>query len=493
VHISRRERVLEWPRRRSRPRRSRPRSAAAGALASLGVAIVAVVGSAGGVHATGAARIVVQLEPEAVVVPIHLRAGPPTTKACQQATHGEVSCYDPAQLRTAYDLGPLYRAGVEGKGETIVIVDAFGSPTIAADLKTFDAAFSIPAPPSFRILTPTGPIPAYRRDGKDRYGWASETSLDVEWAHALAPEASIVLVETPTDEVEGTTGFPDIVAAEHYVLDHHLGDVISQSFGATEQTFTSYAQLAPLRSAFVQAERDHVSVLSGSGDLGATDFEDNASTIYPFRVTSWPASDPLVTAVGGTKLDLGASGTQLEAPVAWNDTFEKDSTPYPNASGGGRSIFFARPSYQDAVKAVTGGRRGVPDVAMSASCTAVVDVYVGDRGPTALPGWQPMCGTSEATPLFAAVVALADEEAGHPLGLLDPALYALLGVHDSGLVAVTKGNNTVAFTPKGGKRVTVVGFDASARYNLVTGVGTVDAARFVPALVRESEKLDPQR
>jgi subtilase family serine protease len=432
--------------------------------------------------------VVVRLVPEAIVVPVGAGSGPPTTARCRADTGGVVSCYQPAQLRTAYDLGPLYAKGIEGKGQTIVIVDAYGSPTIRADLATFDTAFAIPAPPSFRILTPTGPIPAYSVHGKDRYGWASETSLDVEWAHALAPKAAIVLVETPTDEVEGTTGFPDIVAAEHYVLDHHLGGVISQSFGATEQTFTSYAQVAPLRSAYLAADADHVTVLSGSGDLGATDFEDNATTIYPKRVTSWPASDPLVTAVGGTKLDLRANGTEVHAAVAWNDTYAR--TPvYPSATGGGRSIFFARPAYQNAVASVTGPHRGVPDISMSASCTGVVDVYLGVRGPTTAPGWQPMCGTSEATPLFAAVVALADEVASHPLGLLNPDLYALLGSHDSGLVAVTSGGNTVEFTPAHGKAVTVKGFHATAGYNLVCGIGTIDAARFVPALVAESRTL----
>jgi subtilase family serine protease len=433
--------------------------------------------------------VVVRLVPEAIVVPVGAGAGPPTTARCKAETGGAVSCYQPFQLRTAYDLGPLYAKGIEGKGETIVIVDCYGSPTIGADLATFDAAFKIPAPPSFRILTPTGAIPAYTVHGKDRYGWASETSLDVEWAHALAPKAAIVLVETPTDEVEGTTGFPDIVAAEHYVLDHHLGEVISQSFGATERTFTSFKQLAPLRSAYLAADAAHVTVLSGSGDLGATDFEDNASSIYPYRVSSWPATDPLVTAVGGTKLELRANGTELTAAVAWNDTFSRTPRPYPDATGGGTSIFFTRPAYQHAVASVTGPHRGVPDISMSAACTGVVDVYLGVRGPTTAPGWQPMCGTSEATPLFAAIVALADEEAGHPLGLLNEDLYAMLGAHAPGLVAVTSGDNTVAFTPSHATQVTVKGFDATRGYNLATGVGTVDAARFVPELVAEAHAL----
>jgi subtilase family serine protease len=413
---------------------------------------------------------------------------PPTTASCRAQSAGKSACYDPAQLRVAYDLAPLYAKGIEGQHQTIVIVDSFGSPTITADLAAFDAAFSLPAPPSFRIIRPRGPIPPYTATGKDRFGWATETSLDVEWAHALAPMASILLVETPTDEVEGTTGFPDIVAAENYVIKHKLGTVISQSFGATEQTFSSKSQVTKLRSAFLAAEKANVSVLGGSGDLGATDFESNAKDIYPFRVTSWPASDPLVTAVGGTYLNLNDQGKPLAPASAWNDTFAR-TPPYPAATGGGHSEFFARPAYQNGVSAVAGTHRAVPDISMSASCSGFVDVYVSAAGNGGHP-WLKLCGTSEATPEFAAIVALADQVAGHGLGLLNPALYALQHVASSGLVPVTSGNNTVAFVSKG-KTVTVQGFQATAAYNLATGLGTIDAALFVPALVHEWKLLRP--
>jgi subtilase family serine protease len=457
------------------------------AATGLWAAIGLVVGT---VHAAPVTPAVVRLTPGAIVSSLGPAPSPPTTPECLAQSGGKQACYDPAQLRVAYDLAPLYAKGVEGQHETIVIVDAYGSPTITSDLATFDAAFSLPAPPSFKILRPRGPIPPYRTTGKDRFGWASETSLDVEWAHALAPMASILLVETPTDEVEGTTGFPDIVAAENYVIAHKLGQVISQSFGATEQTFSSKAQLSALRSAFLAAQKANVTVLGGSGDLGATDYEYNAVAIYPRRVTSWPASDPLVTAIGGTKLDLDTAGNQLSPAVAWNDTYERP-LPSPNATGGGHSEFFKRPSYQNSVKAAAGGARSVPDVSMSAACTGLVDTYVGAPGPGGGPGgggWRPMCGTSEATPLFAAIVALADQEADRSLGLLNPALYGLQHVSSSGLVPVTSGNNTVAFNSKG-KTVTVTGFTATANYNLATGLGTIDAALFVPALVHEWDLL----
>ena len=311
--------------------------------------------------------------------------------------------------------------------------------------------------------------------------WAGETTLDVEYAHALAPGASILLVETPTSENEGTSGFPQIVTAEEYVINHGLGAVISQSFSATEETFAGYAQIEPLRAAYLDADRHHVTVLAASGDQGATDYTGNGSDFYTRRVTSWPDSDPLVTGVGGTQLtEYGAS----YASVAWNDTYDQASDEYwggstdpdPLASGGGTSEYFTRPSYQNGVEAVTGARRGVPDIAMSAACDGAVNVYSSfANGPA---GWSLTCGTSEATPEFAAIVALADQVAGHPLGLLNPTLYALLAEHAPGLVDVTAGNNTVSFH-QGAKANTVAGYQAVKGYNLVTGVGTVNAAKFV--------------
>src|SRR5207237_3782616 len=115
-------------------------------------------------------------------------------------------------------------------------------------------------------------------------------------------------VETPVSETEGVQGFPEIVAAENYVIDHHLANVISQSFGATEPTFPTRQSLLDLRSAFVNANKNDVTVLGASGDEGSTDFESNLQDLYPFQVNSWPSSDPLVTSIGGTKLTLDDAG-----------------------------------------------------------------------------------------------------------------------------------------------------------------------------------------
>ena len=371
----------------------------------------------------------------------------------------------PAQLRTAYDLWPLYARGVDGNGQTIVIVVPFGSPVIQQDLQHFDQSFGLPAPPSFRVITPAGPVPP--GGGQERDTSVIEATLDVDWSHALAPAASIVLVETPTAEIEGATGFAQIAAAEQYVLRHHLGGVISMSLGATEQTFASKAQLRGFRSAFELAAqpRYRVTLLASTGDYGATSFTYHTKSLYHRDVVGWPATDPLVTAVGGTRMFLTRSGSRIRPDVGWM------------GSGGGRSAVFARPGYQDG--AVTGPMRGIPDISMDASCQSAVALYVGG----AAGEWGPECGTSLSSPLFAGIVALADQEAGHPLGLINPALYQMAAAHDRGIVDVVSGSNGGTFTV-GGRPYTVPGFTAGPGYDLVTGLGTVDGRYFVPELAK---------
>jgi subtilase family serine protease len=411
-------------------------------------------------------------------------AAPPTTAQCERAF--KIACYGARQIQRAYDLPALYRTGVAGQHQTIIIVDSFGSPTIAHDLAVFDKTYGLPAPPSLRVIAPAGAIPPYHKNGT-REGWAGETTLDVEYAHTIAPRANILLVETPVSEEEGTVGFPQIVKAEQYVIDHHLGSVISQSFSATEQTFPTAQSLLRLRSAYLDAARKHVTVLAASGDSGAADVHFNEIDYYLHPVTSWPDSDPLVTGVGGTQLLLNASGAHTAPDRVWNDTFSKptqefifgDAGPNPLAGGGGKSVIFGRPAYQAGVRSVVGNHRGVPDISMSGACNGAVNIYQSFPGQPA--GWYPTCGTSESTPLFAGIVALAAQKAGHPLGLINPALYFMSAVHARGLVDVTRGNNTAAFE-QGGSLHTVTGFSARRGYDLASGVGTVDARWFVPEL-----------
>ena len=224
--------------------------------------------------ATGASAPAAQTNRVAVATPFAVRLGnahwsqPPTTAQCI-ATIG-LACYRPSQFQQAYDLKPLYAAHLNGRGRTIVIVDSFGSPTIMSDLATFDQNFHLPAPPNFTVLQPVGKVPPFDPTNATMVGWAEETSLDVEYSHAMAPGANIVLLETPVAETEGAVGFPQIIAAENYAINNHLGDVISQSFGATEQTFPSPRRSWGCAAPISTPRRNNVTVLASSGDDGAT-------------------------------------------------------------------------------------------------------------------------------------------------------------------------------------------------------------------------------
>lgn len=388
-------------------------------------------------------------------------ATPPTTAECQ-ALFG-INCYSPIQFRKAYNVLKMAKKGITGKGTTIAVVDSFGSPTVAHDLHVFDQTYGLPDPPSIKTITPAGALPPFDPTNDDQNGWAFETTLDVEYAHAMAPDANILVVATPVSETEGVTGFPEIVAAENYVIDHSLADVISQSFGATENTFPSVASLLSLRSAFVNAAAHHVTVLGASGDNGATDDELDGTTLYPYRVNSWPSSDPLVTSVGGTELHLDAEGDRTARDEVWNDGY--------GAPGGGLSSVFARPSFQDSVKSVVGTQRGTPDVSMSAAVDGGAIVYLS-YDPTYV-GYHIVGGTSEATPIFAGVVAMADQLAGKDLGDLNPDLYKLAQSTNTGITDIKIGDNSFNG---------VVGYPATKGYDLASGVGTVDVGRFVPPL-----------
>ena len=462
------------------------RPALASAAAVLLAAAPAVTGAASRAPAGAAPPGIVSIRPDVLHAVASARSEPPTTRFCER--HYHIACYLPRQIQRAYNLPALYRQGITGRGQTIVIVDSFGSPTVRRDLQRFDQAEGLPTPPSLKVIQPAGKVPPYRPTS-NREGWAGETDLDVEYAHTIAPGASIVVVETPTSENEGTTGFPQIVKAERYVISHHLGGVISQSFSATEQTFPSKQSLLSLRSAYTEAAHEHVTVLAASGDSGAADVKFNEVTYYLHQVTSWPDSDPLVTGVGGTRLHLNAAGADVSPATVWNDTYSAPANefivgsrePNPLAGGGGKSAVFTRPGYQSGVQGVVGGRRGVPDIAMSGACNGAADMYQSFGGQPA--GWYPTCGTSEATPEFAGIVALADQAAGHPLGAINTYLYQLSAQHARGIVDVVTGGNTVSFR-QGGTLHTVPGFKALRGYDLASGVGTVNAFLFVRELAR---------
>ncbi|HEY6405896.1 MAG TPA: hypothetical protein VIY29_00355, partial [Ktedonobacteraceae bacterium] len=186
---------------------------------------------------------------------------------------------------------PLLNAGYTGKGQSIVIIDSFGSPTIRNDLKVFDAGYGIPDPPSFTILAPLGKI-KFDPTNSDMVGWAFETSLDVEWAHSLAPDANIVLMTSPVSETEGVQGLPEFQFLEQYALDHHLGSIISQSWGATENTLFNPGGkqvLNNFNAFYKEAAAQNVTVLASAGDNGTDNVNINRQP-YPFQSVIFPAS-----------------------------------------------------------------------------------------------------------------------------------------------------------------------------------------------------------
>src|SRR5580692_1632606 len=213
-----------------------------------------------------------------------------------------VPCYSPQQLQTAYGLTPLLHAGYNGTGQSIVIIESFGSPTIVADLKAFDAAFGLPDPPSIQVLAPLGTVP-FDVNNDDQVAWAFETALDVQMAHSMAPGAAIVVLTSPVDETEGVQGLPEFLELEQYALDNHLGNIISQSWAATENTLFAKAAgpagpkvIADFTAFYERALLEQVTVLASAGDNGsqnAITYSETlgaATSFYTFPTVNFPSS-----------------------------------------------------------------------------------------------------------------------------------------------------------------------------------------------------------
>src|SRR6266480_2506248 len=211
---------------------------------------------------------------------------PPTESDCFS---GGRRCFTPASMQASYNVGPLYAAGHAGQGVTIAIVDSFGNPNMASDLGNFNSQMGLPHMCGEPGVTCTAGMPTFQHvywNGKTqvkapppmskgagiqtRNIWALETALDVEWAHSIAPGANILNVTTNPAEVLGVQGFPAMMNAEQFIVDHHEASVISQSFGAAEETFGSPQSLLNLRHAFISAAADGVTVLASSGDGGSS-------------------------------------------------------------------------------------------------------------------------------------------------------------------------------------------------------------------------------
>lgn len=381
-----------------------------------------------------------------------------------------IPCYTPQLYRNAYNLTPILNQGFTGKGQTIVIIDSFGSPTAFSDLQQFDRDYGLPDPPSFQQLAPLGTAPL-DPNSSDQAGWAEETSLDVQWSHALAPAANIVVLTSPVSETEGVQGLPEFLQLEQFAVDHHLGKIISQSWAATENTlFTPDGQQVfnSFNNFYREADFRGVTIFGSAGDSGSANVDVNGN-IFPFPTVNFPSSSPWITSVGGTSLFTDANGNYQHETV-WNDGAD-------DATGGGVSQKFAEPFYQFALPRSTQkllkGHRGLPDISINADPATPVPVFLGflDKFNLGLPnGYFLFGGTSEGSPAWAGITADLNQYLGHPIGFLNPIVYALnlngrisaQDFHD-----ITVGDNSqLTNTPA------VPGFSATRGWDAATGLGT---------------------
>ncbi|HUY44896.1 MAG TPA: S53 family peptidase [Streptosporangiaceae bacterium] len=506
--------------------------------------------------ATGAAQVASVpagggLSPQAISVPRVpglITAQRTSATACVLPDGTDVSwfhCYTPQQIRAAYQVSSVPPITVSGgtvpnygQGQTIVLVDAYGSPTAAADLQHFHDTFfpGLPAP-DFQQVFPQG-NPQYGNTCQGNglsgpcaaAGWSGEATLDIEWAYSIAPEAHIVLLAVPPAETEGVQGFPNLFKAiSGEISATPPGTVFSMSFAVTEQTFGGAAadQTAKFDQVFKTGLAKHDNFFAAAGDTGTS----NASkphrqgTVYPYPTAQWPASSPYVVAVGGTQLQDGwtwnpSSNTAFTStggfnPAYWAWTSGGNSQAVwneswaPIATGGGASVIYSRPSWQLGVDPGYGDHRLVPDTAWNAAVNGGVDVYI-----TAYPAyncgnttgcWTVYGGTSAATPQTAALVALANaarSAAGKsPLGFLDPLLYSGVGAADyTDIVPQHYGSAPKAFagaevgvsgpvsTSVGDLidnqlwEVPTAGYATTSGYDATTGWGAPNGSAFVSAL-----------
>lgn len=396
--------------------------------------------------------------------------------ACQDRPIGVGRCYSPQQIRAAYAVKPLLDRGITGKKRTIVIIDAFSNPYVASDLSIFDKTFALPDPVFTTIAMPG--VPPFDFNDGNQTGWAGEITLDVQWSHAIAPAANITLVEAASNNDA------DILAATKYAIDHNLGDVISQSFGEGEKCMDPklFKQQHEL---FEKATAKGMTLFASSGDSGATQPDCLDPNAPNFKSASTPASDPFVTGVGGTTLNATATGKYV-GEYAWSEGVDIGipclTVNGDGCSGGGFSAFFSRPSYQKGVPNTVPGQRGVPDVAYDAGVDG--GVLTHDGVDLALIGGDPIDptrffrfgGTSAGSPQWAGLTALADQMAGHRLGLINDDLYQISrspSLYSAAFHDIKAGTNNYAG---------ITGFTAKKNWDAVTGLGTPNAAVLVPLL-----------
>jgi subtilase family serine protease len=369
-----------------------------------------------------------------------------------------IQCYSPGQYQVAYGVAPLLKRGITGNGETVVMPELANRPgpdftDIRQDLAAFDHKFGLPTAKLTVITTLAGASAPYVA--------GTEEVEDTEMVHAIAPAATLDVVLVPANATANAATFTAAVTGVLHVAITRHAAVVSISGSKGEHLFTP-VQVNRLHTALQQAADHHLTVLASSGDTGV--LSDNG----PPKQVSLPASDPLVLAAGGTALDASIVTGAYQGEMAWNADTE--------ASAGGYSALFRRPSYQDGVPRI-GRMRGVPDVAANADASTAMSLLFTGGIP------YPAQGTSAATPLWAAVIALADQDAGQRLGFVNPAIYAIAhspaghrAFHD-----VTTGDNSVLWPTR-----VFAGYQAGPGWDPVTGWGSPNAQILVPLLAQHA-------
>jgi subtilase family serine protease len=376
-----------------------------------------------------------------------------------------------------YDVGSLWKQGIDGSGETIALLEGWANPNIDKIVASFDKALDLPNP-QISTIFPAGKLPSScpnRMKVLGSYGscnaWANgELPLDVITAHMIAPYAKIVLAVTPADTVipsdpAENVAPPEMMESVEDIAANHLANVISVSDGTGETTYPSAEELLAQNPGELAAAGAGIPFVGATGDCGVVQnlaqanaqCEDAGNTPSS---ASWDDS-PWVTAVGGSVPDVSPqNGQKLGPDPVWHDP-----APFAEFSeGAGFSSVYPAPAYQAGVSSITGSdMRSVPDLTMDAQD-----------------------GTSEATPMLAGVLALATQVNGGDLGPINPALYGTLGPAGAadGITDVVSGNNS-ADNPDG--TVRVPGFTAGAGYDVASGWGTVDAPSFVSSLVAATQ------
>ena len=341
------------------------------------------------------------------VGPRYKASGPPDAKTTCGYTASEVA--------THYGLNDVYAAGFRGEGQTIVLVDAYGSPTIESDANIFSKKMGLPpfSSANFSVVYPDGAPTA------DPYptGWPTEISLDVEWAHAMAPNAKIVLVIAQTDDEASLT------YALHYAIVHQLGDIISNSYGYPEADYGPAGANA-FNTVIRQAAAQGIAINVATGDSG------DLGLGTPVGAASIPADSPFATGVGGTSLNVPSDNGPVESAWGITATFlaNLNGVAYPpffqgfsQGTGGGESAYMPKPKFQ---RALVGAGRLLPDIsAVADPQTGAIIVAPNVNGTETVEGV--VGGTSLSSPVFSGIWALADQAAGERLGQAAPIIATM--------------------------------------------------------------------